>query len=145
MLGYSHALIRLLHIPPHTIWSFPIHLCTGFFISGFFHALSLSALASYPPMGYIFKCNLLFFMAQVLAIIFEEIMIKKLRPLLVAMNNRLCWESHSQGILLSLLGHLWVFSWLVLSASRWWDIYFRIGMANWQMPFPILGVILRRI
>jgi hypothetical protein len=84
-------------------------------------------------------------MEQVLAIIFEEIVIKKLRPLLVAMNDRLCWKSHSQGILLSLLGHLWVFSWLVLSASRWWDIYFWIGMANWQMPFPILGVILGRI
>ena len=96
-------------------------------------------------MGYIFQCNLLFFMEQGLAIIFEEIMVKKLRPLLVAMNNRRHWKSHSQGILLSLLGHLWVFSWLVLSASRWWDIYFWIGMANWQVPFPILGVILGRI
>lgn len=84
-------------------------------------------------------------MEQVLAIIFEEIMIKKLRPLFVAMNDRLRWKSHSQEILLSLLGHLWVLSWLVLSASMWWDIYFWIGMANWQMPFPILGLILGRI
>jgi len=135
ILGYSHALIPLLHIPRHTIWSFGVELCVGFFISGFFHALSLSTLTPCPPNLPIFKRNLFFFMAQVLAILFEQVIIKSFRPYFVGAGGK-------SRFFLKFLGHFWVLWWLLFSVWPWWDVYFRLGAATWQIPIPVLEVIL---
>jgi hypothetical protein len=121
-----------------------MHLCVGFFISGFFHALSLSTLAPYPPKVYIFKNNLFFFMAQVLAIIFEQVIIKRFGPYFVGVIDEAGWKSDLRRISLKLLGHFWVIWWLIFSGWSWWDVYYRLGMAAWQMPIPVVEVILAR-
>jgi len=144
VLGYSHALIPLIHIPPHTVWSFLVHLCVGFFISGFFHALSLSTLAPYPPKIHIFKSNLFFFMEQVLAIIFENVITKRFGPCFARAKDEAGWKSDLRRISLKFLGHVWVIWWLVFSGWSWLDVYYRLGMATWQMPIPIVEVILAR-
>jgi hypothetical protein len=142
--GYSHALMPLLRIPPHTIWSFLIHLCIGFFMSGFFHALSLSTLAPYPPKVHIFKSNLFFFMAQVLAIIFERVIIKSFKPYFVEAKDQAGWKTGLRRIYLKFLGHFWVIGWLLFSGWSFWDVYYRLGMATWQMPIPVVETILAR-
>jgi hypothetical protein len=146
-LGFSHSLIKLLHIPPHTPLALLTHLTTAFGLSGFFHALILSSLPTSTPR--VTKDILIFFILQIPAIIFEKYVIDIFTSLQRSPSEEakkdekapsqkpVKGESKVWICLKKILGYAWVWSWLIWSG--WWGLnaYYRVGMQSWDVPVPV--------
>jgi hypothetical protein len=113
--------------------SYLVDLSVSFFISGFFHALTLIPLPSSLPSYDIFKGILRFFMSQVVAIITEDIV--------MACHRRFTKPPHEPAeqkpraevaVWKMLVGYVWVLSWLLSSGSWASEIYLMIHM--WEIP-----------
>ena len=83
-------------------------------------------------------------MAQVLAIIFENVITKRFGPYFMGAKDDAGWRSGLRRISLKFLGHIWVIWWLIFSGWPWLGVYYRLGAATWQTPIPIVEVILAR-
>lgn len=136
---------RFLHVPPHSIWSYLTDLIVGFFISGLFHAITLASVSSNPPPDMIFRSVLFFFMAQVPAICIEQVVTSIYARYISTPESTastMDWKWKARRILTSIFGHIWVVLWLLFSGWPFMDIYFRVGMASWKMPFSVVERIL---
>lgn len=81
-------------------------------------------------------------MAQVPVICIEQHALKVYARYMVDTKTRRNTLDHwAWRMLFRFFGHIWVVSWLLYSGWRFLDVYFRVGMASWEMPFPVLGLL----
>jgi hypothetical protein len=137
-----------------------MHLCTGFFISGIFHFITLDYTAGYPPQGEKFAKIMFFFMMQPVGIFFEQWI-----KLAFQSKDNLTGSEHSDskvdgpknetrsnvmrshlGRMVSrMIGYVWVLSFLFITGWPFLDVYFQIGMADWDVPFSFVGLLMRSL
>ena len=86
-----------------------------------------------------------FFMAQVPVICIEQLTLNNYSRDMVATKTTGStpgWQVRARGLLIRIFGYIWVVSCLLFSGWPFLDIYFRVGMASWKVPFPVLGLVL---
>jgi hypothetical protein len=135
-----------------------MHLCTGFFISGLFHFIALSYTAAYPPQGEKFVKIMFSFMMQPVGIFFEQYMksVFKSRVVLAEPAKQNSGghgrddevgsgttRLHLGASFSRVLGHIWVLTFLFVTGWPFLDVYFQVGMANWDVPFSFVGSAVR--
>jgi len=146
LLGYSRAINRLLHIPRRTKLSYLVHLLFGFFVTSFFHWLSISAVTELSSY-FIFTNVSIFFMGQGLAILVESIVVDFFRNRhgKAGLPHDKPTFKNFHDLAERMLGYVWTMSWLMVSG--WWfvRVYTRVGMEKWQLPFPIVEPLLKHL
>jgi len=93
-------------LKPGTDLSSSIQLYVAFFLSGLIHTS-----ADYMMVGYFPWFSLRFFLLQAVAISFEDLVIRTVKPL--------CTETYSRAN--RILGYLWVISWFYWAGPLWLD------------------------
>lgn len=158
MLTYSRRLVSFFGIPRHGTAAYAMHLGTGFFISGLFHVITLSCTGGGPSIGEKFAKIMFFFMMQPVGIFFEQwtksafnskenlteskqsdnqVDASKSEGRSIAKRSRI-------GITVSeVIGYVWVLSFLFVTGWPFLDIYFQLGMADWDVPFSFVGLVMR--
>ncbi len=150
VLGFSHYLVRITHIPRHSILAYLVHLITAFSISAFFHGLGLSVVCpGYLSIRELAVDMTLFFMPQCLAVVVETLVsgifarFTKPRPLGDGEEAPRHDIRSSQAfksvctVMSRTVGYIWVSCWFVFIG--WWFVkaYVAVGIMDWQLPFSI--------
>lgn len=115
-----------------------MHLFTGFFISGIFHFITLAYAASYPPQDEKFAKTMFFFMMQPVGISFEQ-WVKSM----VEYRGQLFGRLRLGNWVAKVFGCTWVLSFLFVTGWPFLEVYFKIGMAEWDVPYSFVGLLWR--
>ena len=103
----------------------------------------MTELSSY----FILKNVSIFFMSQALAILVENIVVDFFRNYHGKAGlpyDKLTFKNF-HDLTERMLGYPWTVSWLMVSG--WWfmQVYTRVGMEKWQLPFPIAEPLLKHL
>jgi phosphatidylserine synthase len=141
------VIVKHLCIPPRSPHAYFIHLITAFFISGFFHFLSLSVICE----GYVEPMTLalnmgLFFIIQPFGTMVEYAVIQLCQGtrwseyLITRTDSERSVFDGVPQLLVRTLGYVWVFCWFIWTG--WWfvEVYAAIGVLEWSMPISLWPV-----
>lgn len=153
VLTYSRWLIAFFGVPRHGTAAYAMHLSTGFFISGIFHLITLGYTASYPPQSEKFAKIMFFFMMQPVGIFFEQ-WVKSIFQSKLNLDGSAKSESKVKSLksnarrpplgraASTAIGYIWVLSFLFVTGWPFLDVYFQIGMADWDVPFSFVALLM---
>lgn len=134
-----------------------MHLSTGFFISGLCHFITLSCTGGGPSIGQKFAKIMFFFMMQPVGIFFEQWtklvfnwLMKSNQPdnQVVALKSevrRITRRPILEITVSNVIGHVWVLTFLFVTGWPFLDIYFQLGMADWDVPFSFVWLLMRSL
>jgi hypothetical protein len=160
VLTYSRWLISFFGIPFHGTAAYAMHLGTGFFISGLFHVITLCCTGGGPTIGQKFAKIMFFFMMQPVGIFFEQWTKSafnskdNLTKSKEADNQVNASKSEAGSItrrsllektVWNVIGYVWVLTFLFVTGWPFLDIYFQLGMADWDVPYSFVGLLMKTL